>query len=269
MQDAFGRSGKRPKIASLRAMAGGLLIVNADDLGLSPADTDAILECFGAGAITSATAMVWMKDSERAAALAREAALPVGLHLNLIEPFSAPGVPADVAGTQRRVIERLRSKRPGVYLYHRAWRGDFERCIADQLARFIELYGRAPTHVDGHQHMHLVANALFSRALARVPRVRGPVARTASESAAVKRGLRSLLHQALRLRFHTTDICLSIRGLVPSLGGSDLEAKLGFSEGESVEVMVHPGWPDELEVLRSAAWREQIARCRLGAFDAL
>src|ERR1700733_12413069 len=160
-----------------------LLIVNADDLGLTVPDTDAIVECFRAGAISSTTALVWMSDSDRAAELARREGIPTGLHLNLIEPYTAAAVPEHVAARQRRVVERLRAGGVGGQLYHPAWAEDFGRCITDQLARFHELYGRAPTHLDGHRHMHLVMNALLSRALRPVRRYRRPVNRTAPASA--------------------------------------------------------------------------------------
>jgi predicted glycoside hydrolase/deacetylase ChbG (UPF0249 family) len=46
----------------------GLLIVNADDFGLRPDVTDAIIDVYRAARITSATAMVYMQDGARAAA---------------------------------------------------------------------------------------------------------------------------------------------------------------------------------------------------------
>ena len=54
----------------------GLVIINADVLGLDVATTDAILDCFRADRITSASAMVWMSDSQRAASLAEECEIP-------------------------------------------------------------------------------------------------------------------------------------------------------------------------------------------------
>lgn len=246
--------------------AGGLLVVNADDLGLGSQETDAILACFGRGAITSATAMVWMRDSARAAELARAAGLPVGLHLNLIEPFNARDVPEEVAATQRRVVDRLRAGRADRYLYHPGWAPDFERCIDAQLTRFAELYGRAPTHVDGHQHMHLVPNALFSRAFGKFERCRRPVNRMSSESRASRRLARTLLAQAVRMRFRTTDRCFSIRALDPGLGGTGLADKLALAERRSVEVFVHPGWDDEFAVLTSHAWRDALAGYRVGSY---
>ena len=60
-----------------------MLIINADDYGRNAAATDNTLRVFRRGAIISASAMVFMDDSERASQLALEAGLEVGLHLNL------------------------------------------------------------------------------------------------------------------------------------------------------------------------------------------
>jgi chitin disaccharide deacetylase len=260
-----GRVG-RTNVPAVRAPSTGLLIVNADDLGLGPEETDRILECFALGALTSATAMVWMEDSERAARLAREAALPVGLHLNLIEPFNGRDVPAAVAARQLRVVERLSAGDAAAHLYHPGWSRDFELCIADQLARFTQLYGRAPTHFDGHQHMHLALNALLARPLSPVKRCRAPLTRMPAESPAGKRAARAALGRLVRLRFTTTDWCFSIRALEPRLGGDGRDGKLALAGRDSVEIMAHPGWPDELELLRTPEWRARIHRQRLGSF---
>jgi predicted glycoside hydrolase/deacetylase ChbG (UPF0249 family) len=247
----------------------GLLIVNADDLGIGQAESDAILDCFERGAITSATALVWMPDSVRAAELARRAGIPVGLHLNLIEPFTGPDVPTGVAETHLRVVRRLRSRRAGTQLYHPTWARDFEQTIADQLARFEELYGRSPTHIDGHQHMHLALNALFARALRPVGKCRRPVNRTALESPRRKRAARALIDRLVRVRFATTDRCMSIRPLHPGLGGSGITEELRRAERGSLELLVHPGYADERAVLSSPDWGELLAPYRLGSFEDL
>lgn len=247
----------------------GLLIVNADDLGLSERDTDTTLQCLRDGSVTSATAMVWMRDSVRAAALARAAGAPVGLHLNLIEPYTSGGVPASVAERQLRIVTRLRRTAAAGHMYHPGWRADVERCVADQIRRFVELYGRPPTHFDGHRHMHLVANALLARPLrgAGLRRCRRPVDRTASESRPSRRAARSLLAAAMRAwGYQTTRRCVSIRALAPELGGAGIEAGLRAADGGSLEVMVHPGWADELGVLRSTVWRRSVHAHRLGSF---
>lgn len=244
----------------------GLLIVNADDFGLDTANTDTILDCFRSGAISSTTALVWMRDSDRAAELAQSERIPTGLHLNLIEPYSSPDVPERVAATQRRVVERLRAGGVGPQLYHPGWSEDFGRCIDDQLSRFGELYGRAPTHLDGHRHMHLAMNALLSRALGPVKRCRRPVNRTPRESAPHKRLARSALSVLVRLRFTTTDACFSVRALHPVLGGAGLDDELGRAHRSSTELYAHPGYGDELALLRSDEWLARLGAHRLGSF---
>jgi chitin disaccharide deacetylase len=253
----------------MRGNRDGLLIVNADDLGLDRGNTDAILECFHSGAISSATALVWMEDSDRAAELASREQLPIGLHLNLIEPFSAVDVPEAVSATQHRVVQRLRQDGIGAQLYHPGWSADFERCISDQLGRFHELYGRPPTHVDGHRHMHLVPNALLARALGSVGRCRRPVNRTPRESPGYKRAARAAWARLVRLRFSTTDWCFSLRSLHPELGGAGAEERLERASDATVELFVHPGYPDELPLLRSTEWHERLARHRIGTYAEL
>jgi YdjC-like protein len=86
-----------------------VLIVNADDLGCAVSATDAILTCHREGAITSATAMVYMEDSDRAARLAVDQRLPVGLHINLTTPFTDRSVPYTVRERQARMIDTPRA----------------------------------------------------------------------------------------------------------------------------------------------------------------
>jgi chitin disaccharide deacetylase len=244
----------------------GLLIVNADDLGYDVTATDAIFAAHAAGAITSASAMVWMSDSERAGRLARDNALPLGLHLNLIEPYTAVDVPAAVADTQRRVVGRIHAAGRRAFVYHPAWAADFRRCIADQLSAFHAVYGRAPTHVDGHQHQHLLPNALFCGALAPVGRCRRPVNRPGTESRPYKHAVRDIQAAMVRLRFATTRWCLSIRALEPALGGAGIEAGVARAAADTVEIMVHPGWADEQAILLGDRWPTIISGQRLGSF---
>jgi chitin disaccharide deacetylase len=100
------------------------LIVNADDFGASPGINDGILEAHRRGVVTSASLNVTTPWSEAAAAaLPREApGMSVGLHADLTGPAAE--------GT-----------RPSAEL---------ER----QLARFRELVGHPPTHLDSHRNVH-------------------------------------------------------------------------------------------------------------------
>jgi predicted glycoside hydrolase/deacetylase ChbG (UPF0249 family) len=55
-----------------------MIIVNADDWGRSPLETDAALACYRDERITSVSAMVFMEDSVRASELAKEAGIDPG-----------------------------------------------------------------------------------------------------------------------------------------------------------------------------------------------
>jgi len=116
-----------------------LLIVNADDLGLSPGVNAGIFAAHEGGIVTSASLMV---RGEAAAAAARAAAsfpaLAVGLHLDLGE--------WEYVGDEW--VEAYRRCDP------RSAAAVEEECRA-QLGLFRSLVGRDPTHLDSHQHVHL------------------------------------------------------------------------------------------------------------------
>jgi chitin disaccharide deacetylase len=110
-------------------MAVPQLIVNADDLGLSPAVNAGIVAAHSRGVVTSASLMVRQGAAVAAADLV--AALPrlaVGLHL-------------DLGGWDYERGERLEL-------------GAAEEECRVQLERFRTLIGGDPTHLDSHKHAH-------------------------------------------------------------------------------------------------------------------
>lgn len=251
----------------------GLLVVNADDWGGSEATTEAILAAFEAGRVTSTSAMVHMPDSERAAEVAGRSGLPVGLHLNLTEPFGDPAAPTAVRDRQRRVAERFSGSgpegHPGTarlrkWLYDPRIRGEVGRAIADQLECFERLYGKPPTHFDGHNYVDLCPNVFLSRAIPRGSRMRNTLDRFPVERspAALLRSAR----QALRSRrFRSTRYTLQIAHLsLPADGPPD--PRLRLADADPVEVISHPDDGHEREILMSDAWGQVLAEHRLGSF---
>jgi len=251
--------------------SGGLLIVNGDDLGRSVAASDAIIACWLAGGISSATHMVWMADSDRAATLAREASLPTGLHLNLVEPYSSPEVPEAVRARQAAVAAHYGAggSRVRLHVYDPRLRRPVRLVIADQLARFRELHGADPTHVDGHHHGHLIPTALMSPALPRGTRARKGFTFIGDERSRPSRAVRRARNALIARRFRTTDWLFDLCELHPRLGGTRLEDKLGLARSESVELMTHPVVRDEYELLVSEDWRSAVAGLRQGSFSDL
>src|SRR5687768_12609491 len=95
-----------------------MLIINADDWGRSATETNLAMECSSRGRITSVTAMVFMEDSERAASLATQADMTVGLHLNLCEPFTGANLPSRLLEYHRHIFRFLRASRYPALLYN-------------------------------------------------------------------------------------------------------------------------------------------------------
>ncbi|HEX8690638.1 MAG TPA: ChbG/HpnK family deacetylase [Solirubrobacterales bacterium] len=248
----------------------GLIIVNADDWGYDEATTAAISDCYRAGGLTSTTAMLFMEDSARAAAHAKDhPGLGIGLHLNLVEEYSDPKTPPAVRDRQRRLIEYSRLLRLRRWVYDPSSRHAVNRVIADQFQRFVDLYGRMPTHLDGHHHCHLAANVLLSPA---VPT--GTKIRNALEDKHLPNPITDTLRWArarmIARRFTTTDRFLSVETFWPDLQG--LPPTDGFDDpiaAPTLEVMVHPAFPHEYGPLQSREWVEALKRLPVGTFEDL
>jgi hypothetical protein len=234
-----------------------MLIVNADDFGASPSTSDPIIDLFGARVLSSASAMVRMRDSARAASLAHERALPTGLHLNLTLPFDDANVPVGARERQRRLTETLgsdswreegRENPPGALL---------EDVIEDQLECFRASFGE-PTHLDGHHHIHV-----HPAVLEHLPRdlpIR-PIL-TVPSRAGSRAGSRE---RRLRRRFHSPDLCFGLEHVHPSLGGEGLEA-LEHARQRTLEIMAHPQRKPERAALESARWRAALSPLELGSY---
>ena len=151
---------------------------------------------------------------------------------------------------------------------HKAWHPRalrlVRRAVEDQLAEFERLYGRPPTHIDGHQHVHLSPTVVLSW---KAPR-RLPQRRTVNWPPAA--GLGARLKRAARdlstARLNTPDWLVSIRTVHPAFGGSGIDELLARSATASVEIMVHPQWRDELELLTSPGWLSELRGHPLGSF---
>jgi chitin disaccharide deacetylase len=106
------------------------IIVNGDDLGVSPGVNQGIAEAHRQGVLTSASLMVEMPASREGADLAHDLpALGVGLHADVTDVDGQPLAGRAAAHVCEAVLQR-------------------------QLDRFQELVGRLPTHLDSHHNVH-------------------------------------------------------------------------------------------------------------------
>ncbi|MFP2561912.1 chitin disaccharide deacetylase [Enterobacter ludwigii] len=247
-----------------------LLIVNADDFGLSKGQNYGIIEACRRGVVTSTTALVNGDAVEHAAQLSREVpALGVGMHfvLTLGMPLSPmPGL--------------TRDGQLGKWIWEQAEQGtlpleEITRELDCQFNRFVDLFGREPTHIDSHHHVHMIP-ALFP-SVAEFAQRKGVAMRVDREVQA--------LHGLSLSSVSTTD------GFSSAFYGDEISEALflqvldeSATRGErSLEVMGHPAfvdnivrksaycWPRlaELDVLTSASLKYAIAErgYRLGTFE--
>ena len=228
------------------------LIINADDLGLSPSVNTAIFDVFRAGNLTSATLMVDMPGAQDAVERLKDPpGLAVGLHFCITEGRSAVGpsslTDAEGAFLSRGAIAKA-SLRGGIDPR------DVQRELEAQLAR-MRAFGLVPTHADSHQHTHMlpvVMDAVLpvlereGLAMRIVAPPRGAVGTSWGRPAkALKQWLNGRLARRARkhARLRTNDLLVSVHDL-DSAGPYAASTYAGLLENTPedslVEVMVHP-----------------------------
>lgn len=219
------------------------LIVNADDLGRTAGINAGIFEAHQKGLVTSATLMVGYPSAAGAArALAEHPRLGVGLHVALtggrpiLPPSRVPSL-VDAQGELPAKPEGLTDPAPGEVLAE----------VEAQLARFRELTGRDPTHLDSHHHSH--RHKVVGDALIAVAQREGLAVRNASPE----------LARRLRWRGVPTTEFFEESFFGAATGVEDLLGVLDGLPAGVTELMCHPAQVDpELEAGSSyAAPRER------------
>jgi len=234
------------------SLGAGLLIINADDWGRDVETTDRILECALRGVISSASAMVFMEDSDRAAVLAREHNVDVGLHLNFTTPFTAREIPNRLGEQQERLARFLLHNRLSQVLYHPGLADSFEYVVRAQLDEFCRTYAKEPSRVDGHHHMHLCANVLLGRLLPFGTIARRNFSFQPGEKSVANRLYRSITDRVLARRHQLTDFFFSL----PPIDLPDrLKRIFGIARQHVVELETHPVNPGEYQFLHGGEFR--------------
>lgn len=143
------------------------VIVNADDFGMTPAITQAILAAFKNGYISQATAMMNMPNADDAMkeAAGRGVMDKIGLHINLT---TGPAMTKEMRESrfcngngdfEKRIAEEKRMLLP----YGRKEREAIKGEVRAQIEKFLS-FNPVLLHADGHHHIHTripVANIVF------------------------------------------------------------------------------------------------------------
>ena len=222
---------------SLKAPQSGALIMNADDWGRNLFVTNRILECLRLGTVSSVSAMVFMEDSARAAAIAKDQVVDAGLHLNFTLLFGGPNVPSKVRMHQEKTAAYLLRRRINQAIFHPGLINSFEYVFKSQWEEYERLYGVPPQRLDGHHHMHLCANVVFGFLMPAGIAVRRNFSLWPGEKGFSKRFYRESLDRWLARRYRLTDFFFALTSFQPS---ERLQSIFSLSHNFIVEIETHP-----------------------------
>ena len=249
------------------------LIVTADDLGLSASVDAGIVRAHRDGIVTHASWLAGGETAPEAAALvAREApGLGVGLHLSLSQTRPS-GDPAPLAG-----LLTPEGRFPRHQFAAIRWALGRQRLGAiwdewqAQADAFERVWGRVPTHLDSHQHVHLAPTlgplAVRLAVERGIPRLRAPV--EASGRGTLRQRLETRVFSALgaRLRRRARAAGLVVpdhfAGFARS-GRLDAEALAAMRQrlGPGLtEWMTHPGVENEPSGYKRRSELDALTAC--------
>lgn len=205
------------------------LIINADDLGLSPGCNQGIIRAMTEGVVSDTTLLVNTDHTADAVARLKAAGLGAGLHLNLTHGrplLPAREVPSlvDAAGLFHRPVNRV----VAVLEPHEA-----ELELTAQVEKFLAA-GLALTHLDSHHHAHSYPELLevvisLARRLDVPLRQTGPAVRTRIAAAGIP------CPDAFSDAFYGPGVTAdSLRAIISGHGQGVLE------------IMSHPADPDDV-----------------------
>jgi predicted glycoside hydrolase/deacetylase ChbG (UPF0249 family) len=242
-----------------------MLIVNADDIGRCKVATDSALACYRRRRVTSTSAMMFMEDSERAAELALMEDIDVGLHINFCEEFTSDAVSTRLLEYHDRICRFTGRNKYSFLLYDPRLRNHFRYVFQSQYEEFIRLYGRPPSHMDGHKHMHLASNMLFDGIIPCGTKVRRNFTFFPGEKGYMNRLYRRTVDSWLLRRYRLTDYFF---GLLPD-DAARIECVIRLADTENVELMTHPQVPEQYLYLMSDEYGQAISKAHLGNYNTL
>lgn len=246
------------------------LIINADDLGLTPGCNYGIVKAITEGIVTDTTLLVNTEYTGSAVELLRQHNIErVGLHLNLA--FGRPLLPA--AEVPSLIDEQGRFRRKVAETAAIIKPKEIKHELIAQVEKFLET-GLGLTHLDSHYHVHAI------------PVVLEIVIELARELNVPLRQVNDTVRQNVRKAGVVTTEHISLDFYKQGATLENLQHIIESHQEGALEIMCHPGEPDqvlydissyhvwrgrELAILTSSTMRDFLnsRNVRLINFDAL
>lgn len=239
------------------------LIINADDLGADPPRNRGIFEAAQRGVVTDASMLVNALGFDDAVKDKRMKDLPAGLHLNISEGRPVGGPYVTLTGSNGEFYGKDET-------WRRALCGLYDpaeiRIEAEAQISKMRRAGVEPTHLDGHQHLHLVPRVAAGLLALSIPRrVRlvfehpdGTIMAGPDKAPFLNRFRE--MSQASRPMWEAAGWTWPERhlgaGLIGAVHPGTLLRLLDLCGPGVTEVLVHPGYPEAGSLPFSTAERE-------------
>jgi len=243
-----------------------MLIINADDLGRSEKATDNFIACYSHGLISSASAMVFMQESQRAAELATTAGLDTGLHLNLTLAFNGPNLRPWLREQHLSIVGYFCSSKWAQIIYNPLLKKRLDYVFKAQYDEYCRLFNKEPAQIDGHHHMHLSMNIIFGRIIPPGLCIRRNFSFGSGEKDILNRFYRQLVDKWLVRNYRCTDYFFSLE---TSYDPQRLSKIIGLAFSFNVELMVHPERIETFNYLMSNHYRDVIKDVPKGTYRML
>lgn len=199
------------------------LVINGDDLGYTMGNTNGIFQAYRDGILRSTTALTNSKYIVEAAKMCEDyPGLGVGVHMTLTlgRPLTENKTLHDENGEFYPGRKMIWTKNPDYNEIYQEWKA--------QIDRYIEVFGKKPTHLDSHHSVHDAT----------------PETLKIAKDLAQEYGLQ------LR-RYSEFTFVGSLYG--PNFTRENLIQTLEDHKDEDIEIMCHPGWCD-LELYRMSSY---------------
>jgi predicted glycoside hydrolase/deacetylase ChbG (UPF0249 family) len=189
--------------------------------------------------------------------------MDVGLHLNFTDRFTANQDPGTLGNYHSKIVRFLLGNKYSQLLYNPFLREEFAYSYEQQAGEFARLYGKTPSHIDGHHHMHLCANILLSNVIPAGMNMRRNFSFWPGEKSLLNRTYRSLVDRWLARRYQLPDYFFDLTQCIQQ---GKLDRLATLAESSNVELMTHPVVQREEEYLMGDEFRELLQRPEVGGY---
>ncbi|TMP94576.1 MAG: ChbG/HpnK family deacetylase [Verrucomicrobia bacterium] len=171
--------------------------------------------------------------------------------------------PSELGEHHGRTIRYLMGNKYAQLVYNPFLRKAFSYSYQAQVDEFVRLFGKQPSHIDGHHHMHLCANILLSNMIPAHTKLRRNFSFWPGEKSMSNRTYRWLVDRWLARRYRLADYFFD---LTQCIEGKKLDRVAALAKSSNVELMTHPTVSAEKAFLMSDEFQVILQHLEIGGY---